>query len=591
MAEPEEEESPKLRRILDWTTVTAGIAVLGLLLFELGFPLTGIEQGRILFATKIGLWFALVAESLRIILHPERRRYVRRNPTECIMTALLLLLLAIAPVAVPQLLENWPQVDQTRMEVLYLGAIQFLVLGGMLHRLLRFNQVLAFARVSPRTILIGSYLGLIAIGTLLLKLPRATVDGINLSWIDAAFTSTSAVCVTGLIVVDTATIFTDFGQVIVLVLVQLGGLGLMTFTYFFVSLFGGGVTIRDRALLLDFLNEEHVGRITGSLMAIIGMTFAFEAMGTVLLYHATNLAAPGQANWFDSVFHSVAAFCNAGFSVYTDGLFDPRTRSNIPYQLVIVGLIVVGGLGFPVLKNMWDNALSRLRSPRSRPPRYTTHTKIVLVTTGALSLAGTIAVWGLEYGVADQPHYMSQIVTAFFTSVSSRTAGFNTVPVDGFMPATALVLILLMFIGGGPASTAGGIKTTTFAIALLNTIRILRNSTGDLVAFGRQIPARLANRAFAVALLAMAWVAGSTILLMMMMPDHDALDLMFEAVSAFGTAGLSRGATTALPPLGKALIIASMIVGRIGILYVALGVLGKEQRGKIVYPEANVIIS
>jgi trk system potassium uptake protein len=587
MSEP---DPSRLRRALDWLTVFSAVLVLVLLLYELGFALAESEQVHVRRITRIGLWFVVLAESLRLVLHPERRRYVRRNPFESLLTGLLLLLLALQPLIEPWIAETSGR-DPGQVDLLYLTGIQLAVLAGLSHRLLRFNQVLAFARVSPRAILIGSYLGLIVVGALLLKLPRATTTPANLSWLDAFFTSTSAVCVTGLIVVDTATVFSGFGQTIVLGLFQLGGLGLMTFTYFFVSLFGGGITIRDRALLLDFLNEEHVGQITGSLIAIVAMTFAFEAVGTVLLYVALHASDPSQASWFASAFHSVSAFCNAGFSIYTEGLADAATRSHVSYQITIMGLIVFGGLGFPVLKNLWDHAQSRLYHPRSRPPRTTTHTRIVLVTTGALIVAGTVAVLLSEYVLGDATQDHPRLLTALFTSITARTAGFATVPVESMMPATAMVLILLMFIGGSPASTAGGIKTTTFAIALLNTLRILRNSTGDLVAFGRQIPARLANRAFAIALLAIGWVAGSTVVLAVLMPEHPPLDLWFEAVSAFGTVGLSRGVTAALPPLGKIVIIASMIVGRIGILYVALGVLGREQRGKLVYPEANIIIS
>jgi Trk-type K+ transport system membrane component len=311
----------------------------------------------------------------------------------------------------------------------------------------------------------------------------------------------------------------------------------------------------------------------------------------MLLQTALQAAGQPAASWFDSIFHAVSAFCNAGFSVYTDGLFDPATRTNLPYQAVIMVLIVVGGLGFPVLKNLWDHVQSRLRHPRHRPTRITTHTKIVLSTTGALIGLGTAAIWVLEYALTDQPAHTSKVATSLFLSISSRTAGFNTVAMDALMPGTLMVTILLMFVGGSPASTAGGIKTTTFAVALMNTLRILRNSTGDLVAFGRQIPDRLANRAFAISLLAIAWVAATTVVLALSLPQHAPIDLLFEAVSAFGTVGLSRGITPQLPPFAKVMIIGTMIVGRIGILYVALGVLGKEQRGSISYPQANVIIS
>jgi Trk-type K+ transport system membrane component len=256
-----------------------------------------------------------------------------------------------------------------------------------------------------------------------------------------------------------------------------------------------------------------------------------------------------------------------------------------------MGLIVVGGLGFPVLKNLWDHTASRVRTRHQRPPRLTLHTKVVLTTTAVLIVSGAALVFLFEIQTGGRDGEAPTWVAALFTSVTARTAGFNTVPIDALLPPTIFTIIVLMFIGGSPASTAGGIKTTTFAVALLNTLRIMKDPTGELIAFRRRIPAIMANRAFAVALLALGWIACSTIILAWTMPDHKPLDVAFEAVSAFSTVGLSRGLTAELPELGKFVIISSMLVGRIGILYVALGVLRKERSAGIGYPEGNIIIS
>ncbi len=334
------------------------------------------------------------------------------------------------------------------------------------------------------------------------------------------------------------------------------------------------------------LNEDNVGRVRSSLIALIVMALAFEAAGAVLLH----LATPDEP-WFASVFHSVSAFCNAGFSIYTDGLHDLRTRHNIPYQAAIMTLIVVGGLGFPVLKNLWDSLWSRFAARDSRPVRLNTHTRLVLVTSGALVAGGAVLVYALEQTAGVDDPRTGGVLAALFTSVTTRTAGFNTVPVDAFSTPAVVAMMLLMFIGGSPASTAGGIKTTTFAVALLNTLRILQDAGRELVAFRRQIPPTVATRAFAVALLAGGWVTTSTILLLWTMPGHPPLDVAFEVVSAFATVGLSRGITTELTPFGKTIVIASMLVGRIGILYLALGILRKPAPGRIGYPEGNIIIS
>lgn len=576
-----------LRRALDIGTLVVGLGAALLLLVEYGFALAPERQATLIIAVRVVLWTVLGLQTWRAALNADWTRYRWRCLSPVVVNAGLILLLALEGVLVPQLHERWPGPGAARWQVLFLTTIHVFVLAVFAHRLLHFNQLLAFARISPRSILISSYVALIGVGTMLLKLPNATT--VPLSWLDALFTSTSAVCVTGLIVVDTATAFTPTGQAILLVLIQLGGLGLMTFTYFFVSLFGSGITIRDRALLLEFLNEEYVGRVTGSLIAIVLMTLVFEAAGALLLHAATPSA--GSSTWFESVFHSVSAFCNAGFSVYTAGLYDPVTRANLSYQAVIMGLIVIGGLGFPVLKNLWDNLVTRLATPRERPTRLTTHTRLVLTTTAGLIVGGALLLFLLELPVAARPGEAPRWFTALFNSVTTRTAGFNTVPMEALLPSATFAAIFLMFIGGSPASTAGGIKTTTFAIALLNTLRILRDASGDLIAFRRHIPANVASRAFAVALLAITWVAGSALLLALLMPGAPPLDVVFEAVSAFSTVGLSRGLTAALPAAGKLVVITSMLVGRIGILYVALGVLRKERPGRIAYPESNVIIS
>lgn len=572
-----------LRRALDLSTLVSGLGALGLLLFEFGFPVSPDARVRILFAVRVTLWIIVSVQLLRAILDLDLLRAKWVTLRRVAGFAALFLLLAFEQPLLPKLASAWGTFAIAGWDSLYLTTLHLVVLVALAKRILHFNELLAFARISPRAILISSYVGLIVVGTLLLKLPNATRE--ELDWLDALFTSTSAVCVTGLIVVDTATVFTPFGQGILMLLFQLGGLGLMTFTYFFVAIFGSGITIKDRALLLEFLNEEYVGRVTSSLFAIVGMTLAFEVVGAVFL-HA---CVPG--DWFASLFHAVSAFCNAGFSTYSAGLHDPLTRSHLPFQGVIMVLIVVGGLGFPVLKNLGDRLYSGLVRRGERPPRLTLHTKLVLTTTAVLIVVGALALYAFESQGAARAGEAPAWMSALFNSVTARTAGFNTVPMDALLPSTVFAMIALMFVGGSPASTAGGIKTTTFAVALLNTLRIMKEPDGELVAFRRKIPAVMANRAFAVALLALGWIATSTILLAWAMPAHKPLDVAFEVVSAFSTVGLSRGITAELPVTGEAIIMASMLVGRIGVLYLALGILRKDRAASIGYPEGTLIIS
>lgn len=571
----------RLRRALDVTAFVCGLGALGLLVIEFGFPLTSAHRSLVFGLVRAVLWAVLAVQVARVLMDALGRRPTLGCYLSLGLHASLGVLLALENVWVASLVQSFGGTTE-RWTLLGLTALHITIVGTLAQRLLTLNEQFAFARISPRAILIGSYVVLILAGTALLKLPNATHSSI--SWLDALFTSTSAVSVTGLIVVDTATVFTVSGQAVILLLLQVGGLGLMTFTYFFVTLFGRGLTLRDRSFLLDFLNEDHVGRVTGSLIAIIALTVCFEAIGAIALWAFT----PG-AGWFESVFHSISAFCNAGFSIYSAGLYDPLTRVNAPYQAVIMVLIVVGGLGFPVLKNLWDR--SRSLRPGERPHRLTTHSRVVLVTTGTLIVVGAVVIYIFELRAGTSHSVAEQWLAAVFNSITSRTAGFNTVPIEALSAPTVVIMMVLMFIGGSPAGTAGGIKTTTFAIALLNTLHILKDAGRDLVAFRRQIPGTVASRAFAVALLGLAWVVITTILLLWLMPDHRPLDVAFEAVSAFATVGLSRGLTAQLPDPAKVILIASMFIGRIGILYVALGVMRRNRLGRIGYPEGNVIIS
>jgi potassium uptake TrkH family protein len=573
----------RLRRILDLGSLACGVCALGLLVVEFGFALTPESRASLLSFVRIVLWAIVLVQLARSAMDALAPRRTFRCYVRLASHAAFAGLLAFEGRLVPPL-AGYFGLSPEGATLAYLTLLHVTAVGLLARRLLDLNQGLAFARISPRTILIGSYVMLILLGTTLLRLPNATHT--PLSWLDALFTSTSAVSVTGLIVVDTATVFTPSGQMVILFLLQLGGLGLMTFTYFFVVLFGSGLTLKDRSLLLDFLNEDHVGQVRGSLIAMIAMTFACEAAGAVLLWNAT----PGEP-WFASVFHSVSAFCNAGFSIYTDGLYDLRTRDNGYYQAVVMTLIVIGGLGFPVLKNVLDSLRGRFVPRLVRRPRLTTHSRLVIATSAVLIVAGALLIFTLEQTAGADDTRSEGFLTALFASVTARTAGFNTVPMEAFSTPAVVLLMVLMFIGGSPASTAGGIKTTTFAVALLNTLRILRDASGELVAFRRRIPPGVATRAFAVALLAFGWVTVSTILLLWTMPDQPPLDVAFEAVSAFATVGLSRGITPELTAMGKVIIIASMLVGRIGILYLALGILRKPPAGRIGYPDGNVIIS
>lgn len=446
-----------------------------------------------------------------------------------------------------------------------------------------------FRRFSPGAFLVTAFAFLSFVGAGLLMMPNATTQDIG--FLDALFTSFSAVCVTGLIVVDTATVFTPLGQLILLALIQLGGLGIVTLTYFVAMVSGQGVGISSRVFLRDLLNSENLGRLGSAIWFILATTFLCEFGGAFLLYRSwAGLGIEGNLGW-TAVFHSISAFCNAGFSVFTDGLADAHVSKARAGQTVIMGLIILGGIGFPVLRILWLKAVSlaNRRDPSETKRDWLgVHGKLVLITSLCLWIGG-FSILILSSVVDLQTTFGDAAWVALFRTVSARTAGFNISDLGAMSHAGAAVMILLMFIGGSPGGMAGGIKTTTFSVAVLNLLRILRRRRKVSI-FRRQIPEMVQHRAFAVVLLSMLWILFASGAIMIAQPKLDFLDTLFETVSAFATVGVSRGITAELTPFSRIVIILTMLIGRVGILNFFLSLLPESPEPRISYPSGNVIV-
>lgn len=440
-----------------------------------------------------------------------------------------------------------------------------------------------FSRANPGLVLVLTFGLLIILGMFLLKVPNATTEGI--SWLDALFTSTSAVCVTGLIVVDTATAFTPLGQGIILLLIQLGAFGIVTLTFFLAIISGQGFSVSSRVFLRDLLSVDNMRNLSATIATIIGLTLLFELVGAVLLYWlwSGDFAAGGEA-WWIAIFHSISAFCNAGFSIFTNGLADPRAVDARGAQAVILGLIVLGGIGFPVLLEIGQR-LPELLPWRKRPcvAFFSLHTRLVLILTGLFILGGALLLLGGSGGTGS---YWE----ALFNSITARTAGFNISDMAGLSAASTAIIMLLMFIGGSPGGIAGGIKTTTFAIAVLNLRRILLNRR-DVQMFGRRVADEVSNRAFAVVLLSIIWIFTATAVLLYLQPEFALIDTLFEVVSAFSTVGLSRGLTSELSEPAKCVITLTMLVGRIGVLNFFFSLVSASRtHSHVRYPQERIII-
>ncbi len=442
-------------------------------------------------------------------------------------------------------------------------------------------------RSTPRTPqgwLVASFALAILAGTLALWLPVA--NRCQLSLLDALFTATSATCVTGLIVVDTGTDLTGFGQVVVLILIQAGGIGVMSFAAMAYALLRRRLNLQARAALGDALvQQEMAGEIGGLFRRVLVFVLVSEVVGAVII--ATSLAPShglGHAT-YSAAFHAVSAFCNAGFSLYSDSLMG--LRHDAPVVGAVMVLIVLGGIGHPVVVDAWRKRWWPGRGGTGH--RLELNSRLALATSGVLLAAGAVllaaAGMGLEVPTGER------LAAAVFQSVTARTAGFNTIDI-GRLPLFELwVLMALMFIGGSPGSCAGGIKTTTFALWLATLKSSLRGGKQVLL-FDRHIPGTITRRALLIAGLALAWnVAG---ILVLLLTERSAVGLglhevAFEQISAFATVGLSAGLTPELSPAGKLWIIASMFVGRLGPLTVALWMVGTA-RPRVRYPEGRIMI-
>lgn len=455
--------------------------------------------------------------------------------------------------------------------------------------------------LNPAQIFIVSFLIIIFLGTLFLLLPKATHSGISL--IDALFTSTSAVCVTGLIVEDTGTFFTPFGQTIILTLIQLGGLGIMTFASYFSYFFRGQSSYENQIMLKDISNSEKIGEVFSVLKKIILLTFGIETVGAFFIFFSTNadLFTSVSNHIFFAVFHSISGFCNAGFSTLENSLYEPEFRFNYPLQLIIAALFIMGGIGFPILFNLYKylrywviRKFQKISSPhRSKyvPWVLNLNSRIVLVTTSCLLVTGTLLFYLFEANKTLAEHSgFGKIVTAFFGAATPRTAGFNSVDTSALNFSTIMIVFLLMWIGASPASTGGGIKTSTFAIATLNFLSLARGKD-RIEVFKREIAEISVRRSFAIIALSLLVIGTAIFLIASFDGDKDLLSIAFEAFSAYSTVGLSVGITSSLSTASKLVIIVTMFIGRVSMLTLLIAILRNVRHLNYRYPTEEILIN
>lgn len=437
--------------------------------------------------------------------------------------------------------------------------------------------------LDPPKVLVLGFAILILIGTSLLTLPIATVDGNGLSFLNALFTATSATCVTGLVVVDTGSTFTTFGQLVILSLIQIGGLGFMTFATFFFFLLGKKISLKDRLLLQESLNNLSIEGIVRLVKRVLIFTAAIEIVGAIILSIRFSYdMSIGRAIYY-GFFHSISNFNNAGFDLM--GEF----RSLTPYvadptvTLTVCALITIGGIGFIVMNEVYEYRDTR---------RLSVHTKVVLVTSLILTAGGAILIFLFEFGNDKtlQPlSALGKVLGALFQSVTNRTAGSNTLNIPDLTHPTLFLTIFLMFVGASPGSTGGGIKTTTLA-TLLGTVWSQVKGKEDVVLFRRRIVIEIIFKALTVTVSGLFLVMVITMLLTITEVGKDFLMILFEATSAFATVGLSMGITPELSPIGRMLIIFTMFAGRVGPLTVAFAIAMRRKPDPYRHPKGRIMI-
>ncbi|MBN1420409.1 MAG: hypothetical protein JXP34_16645 [Planctomycetes bacterium] len=443
-------------------------------------------------------------------------------------------------------------------------------------------------RPSPAILLISSFLFVIALGTIALMAPKATQGGIALT--DAVFTATSATCVTGLIVLDTGRDFTPFGQAVIAILIQIGGLGLMTFVGFFSIVLGRELGVGGSVVLREALNQANLGAIGRLARLILLITLGSELLGAVGFFLLDPLAPPafGPRLW-SSAFHSVSAFCNAGFSLYADSF--ERARGAVGIQLLLMALIVLGGIGFTVIIDLGHFFWKVIRGATPFP-RLSIHSRIVLTTSLWLLVIGTVLILAIEWS---RPPFRGldagqKALAALFQSVTARTAGFNTVPIGALAPASVLLLMVWMFVGASPGSTGGGVKTSALAVLLLSIVSRIRGRP-EVEVGGRHLAVGAVRTVATLISAAALLVATSMFILFVLEGERlGARGLAFETVSAFGTVGLSTGVTASLSTTARWVVIGTMFAGRIGPLTLIVSMAVRRVRVLYSYPPAHVIV-
>jgi len=580
---------PVILRTTHVTNAVNTILGLCLLLYNYGFSISLEEKHSIFVTINVVLWIFLGVFFVKWLYAFKRIVFIRERPIEASLMALLLSRQLASLFSSTELhLYQWVgMVDEPAFAEYFTSVLLSLIL---ILEVSKASSLISNIKVRPGAAFVISFVILIAVGTVLLMFPAMTTQPGSMRLIDAFFTAVSASCVTGLIVVDTATFFTMKGQLVILVLIQLGGLGILSFASFFASFLSGGASFRQKTLVPDYLDTETLSSSGSLLRQIIFITFFIEFGTFVLLYFSWNIPfeSVGEKIFF-SAFHAVSAFCNAGFSIFTNGLYEDVVRNNYILHIILAISLILGAIGFAPIKDIFSP--SRLRDRLEHPWKdWQLGTKIAVNVSVILILVGMgLFYWIERDNVLADSNMTEAMITSFFQSATTRTAGFNTVDISKLMSPTLIMMMILMFIGGASASTAGGIKTSTFYLIVMSVVATTRGRSRIHIS-NRYIPTEILYKSLSIFFYGIAINAIIVLLLSITEEGIELISLVFEQVSAFGTVGLSTGITAELSTAGKLLIIISMFLGRVGTLTFAVALSTRASSENYRYPTANLMV-
>ena len=589
-----------LRMMAVLTYMSSLLLIVGVV-YEHGFPLSATDISHLKILYKAVWIIFLIDVTLHIFLE---YKGTKKNFRKLAWILSWLLYLTLVPVIFHRpdeegaILYVWDFLGSKLYHIPLLLLFSFLNLSHGLVRLLG-------RRTNPSLILAVSFFVIILIGTGLLLLPRCTVEGVVLSWVDALFTSTSAVCVTGLVPVDVSATFTPMGLTVIILLIQVGGLGVMTLTSFFAMFFMGNTSLYNQLVVRDMVSSNSLGSLLSTLLYILGFTMVIEGAGMVSIWlgiHGT-LGMSLEEELAFSAFHSISAFCNAGFSTLPGNLGNPMVMTGHNSLYISVSLLIIlGGIGFPILVNFKDIVLYHLRrfwkfvrtlklDRHKKQHLYNLNTKIVLIVTLLLLVLGTLAVAAFEWnGSFAGMSVADKWTQAFFNATCPRTAGFSSVDLTSLSVQTILIYIFLMWIGGAAQSTAGGVKVNAFAVVVLNLIAVLRG-TERVEVFGRELSHDSIRRSNATVVMSLGVLFLFIFVLSILEPKMSVMTLTFECVSALSTVGSSLNATPLLRDESKLLVALLMFVGRVGLITLMLGIVKQKKNTKYRYPSDDIIIN